>query len=146
MKTKQANHTWKRLKGNRSFWQPVATGPDRSFLNLVNPATGNWTGHIMRQLATAVQLPTSPVQSSCQSFYQSATGLQNTNKDLQSAYLQRRDAHTALTTPGMEGCQGLSVRGLVTSAGPSDPPPTSHVLMNEANARFFRCSKTQPPG
>jgi hypothetical protein len=30
---------------------------------------------VKRQLATAVQLPISPVQSSCQSFYQSATGL-----------------------------------------------------------------------
>jgi hypothetical protein len=66
---------WLGLNGNQSFWQPVATGLDQSFLDLVNLATGNWTGYNKRQLATAVQLPTSPIQSSCQSFHQSATGL-----------------------------------------------------------------------
>ena len=52
---------------NRSFWFPA------------NWATGNWTDHNWSQLATAVQVWSVVVQSSCQSLYQLPTGLRNTN-------------------------------------------------------------------
>ena len=55
------------------------TGCNRSFWFLANWATGNWTDHNWLQLATAVQLQSVAVQSSCQSLYQLPTGLQNTN-------------------------------------------------------------------
>ena len=54
------------LVHNRSFWFPA------------NWATGNWTDHNWLQLATAVQLWSVAVQSSCQSLYQLPTGLWNT--------------------------------------------------------------------
>ena len=53
---------------------------NQSFWFLAHWATGNWTDHNWLQLATAVQLQSVAVQSSCQSLYQLPTGLQNTNR------------------------------------------------------------------
>ena len=63
-----------------------ATGPQKDRLQLVhnqsfwflaNWAAGNWTDHNWLQLATAVQLRSVVVQSSCQSLHQLPTGLRN---------------------------------------------------------------------